>query len=102
MPRLTSMPGRLGAMKPRIAPAPKVVDPFYLSKAWRDLRAAKKAQGPAFCCVCGKGGKLILDHRTERKDGGADLPPLDETDWYCVGHHNGKTAAARAQRVWRR
>ena len=49
--------------------------------------------------MCGAGGKLILDHRVERKDGGADLPGLDELDWYCVGHHNAKTAAAKAARV---
>jgi len=99
--RLTSMPRRLASAAPRIRAMPKQTDPFYTSQAWRDLRKAKRAQGPAFCCKCGAGGKLILDHRVERKDGGADLPPLDQLDWYCVAHPNAKTAAAKAARVTR-
>lgn len=97
--KLKSMPARLGGLKPRLAPMPKVADRFYQSAEWKALRSAKRAQGPAFCCVCGCGGRLILDHREERRDGGADLPGLDGLDWYCTAHHNAKTAAARARRA---
>ncbi|MGX7926472.1 hypothetical protein ACWPMX_07850 [Tsuneonella sp. HG094] len=99
MGRLTALPGRLSRLPSRIAAAPKRADPFYLSAEWKALRAAKRGQGPAFCRVCGCGGRLILDHRVERKDGGADLPSLDQLDWYCTAHHNAKTAAAKAARA---
>lgn len=99
MPRLKQLPPRLGRLPGKLRPMPKVADRFYQSVDWKRLRAEKKAQGPAYCCVCGKGSRLILDHREERKDGGADLPPLDQLDWYCTGHHNAKTAAAKAARA---
>lgn len=99
MVRLKAATSRLGPAKPKLAAAPKRADRFYQSTDWKALRAAKRAEGPASCCMCGKGGRLILDHRAERKDGGADLPSLAELDWYCVGHHNAKTAAAKAARV---
>jgi 5-methylcytosine-specific restriction enzyme A len=89
----------MGFLAPRVKAAPKTVDRFYVSVDWRALRAAKLAQGPAFCCVCGKKGRLILDHRDERSDGGDDLPALDRLDWYCHSHHNTKTAAERARRA---
>lgn len=41
----------------------------------------------------------MLDHRVERKDGGADLPPYAEADWYCAGCHNAKTARVRGERA---
>lgn len=99
MGRLKSLPKRLGGLPSRVKAPPKVADRFYRSVDWRALRAAKRAEGPAFCCVCGSGGKLILDHRVERKDGGADLPSLDELDWYCVADHNRKTAREKARRA---
>lgn len=99
MGRLKASPARLGAMTPKLAAAPKVADRFYQSVDWKRLRAEKKAQGPAYCCVCGSTGRLILDHREERKDGGADLPGLGDLDWYCTADHNRKTARARAARA---
>jgi 5-methylcytosine-specific restriction endonuclease McrA len=100
MGRLTALPPRLTPLAPRLRAMPKAADRFYTSAEWKALRAAKKAAGPAFCCVCGAGRcRLILDHRVERKDGGADLPPLAELDWYCVAHHNAKTARERARRA---
>lgn len=99
MGRLTGLPGRIGGLPPRVAPMEKRAEPFYLSEAWRTLRRAKLAEGPAFCCVCGATGRLILDHREERRDGGSDLPALSELDWYCTADHNRKTAKARAERA---
>ena len=97
------MPSRMGRLPSRVRPLPKRAEAFYRSPEWRRLRAAKLAEGPAYCCVCGCGngsGKgLILDHREERRDGGADLPALDELDWYCTGDHNRKTAVAKAERA---
>jgi 5-methylcytosine-specific restriction endonuclease McrA len=49
--------------------------------------------------VCGGTNRLILDHRVERRDGGADFPPFEEADWFCAGCHNTKTARARALRA---
>lgn len=96
------MPGRLQAMPARVTALPKQVDPFYRSADWQALRKAKLAQGRARCCVCGigmaRGVRMILDHRVERKDGGADNPGLDGLDWFCIAHHNAKTAAAKASR----
>ena len=102
MGRLQAVSGKLGGAPSKLRAAPKVVDRFYQSREWKALRRAKLDQGPASCCVCGAGGKgvrLILDHREERKDGGADLPMLDELDWYCTGHHNAKTAREKARRA---
>lgn len=100
MGRLTQMPGRLAPLAPRVRALPKRAERFYTSAEWKALRRAKLAEGPAFCKTCGKGGPgLILDHRDERKDGGADLPSLAGLDWYCTAHHNAKTAKARAERA---
>lgn len=99
MARLKSLPGRLTALPSRVKAAPKVADRFYTSADWKALRTAKRAQGPAYCRVCGSTARLILDHRVERKDGGADLPSLDQLDWYCTAHHNAKTAKAKAARA---
>ncbi|WP_423804552.1 HNH endonuclease [Novosphingobium lindaniclasticum] len=40
----------------------------------------------------------MLDHKQERKDGGADLDPAN-LEWLCQPHHNRKTAEARARRA---
>lgn len=103
MAQLKGLPRRMGRAPVKVPAPPKQSDRFYQSDEWKKLRKDKLAQGPAFCCVCGTAkGKLILDHREERKDGGADLPSLDQLDWYCVGDHNRKTAAAKAARVRQR
>lgn len=86
-------------MPPRLAPMPKTADPFYQSAAWEAAKRAKRALGNVWCVVCGSTRRLVLDHRIERKDGGADLPPLDELDWLCHVCHQRKTADARARRA---
>ena len=102
--RLRQLPGRMGRLPSRVAFRPKVAESFYLSAEWKAYRAAHRAQtkarhGGVWCCVCGGGGRLILDHVIERRDGGPDFPPFDGAKWYCAGCHNTKTARAKAQRV---
>jgi hypothetical protein len=95
------------ARTPRRVPAlPKKAESFYVSSEWRAYRAwhraeTKRREGGVWCCVCGVGGRLILDHVIERRDGGPDLPGYDGARWYCTGHHNGKTARAKAARMQR-
>jgi len=83
---------------------PKVAERFYLSAGWKDYKRRHRAWtvqrfGGLWCKVCGGTNRLILDHRVERRDGGADFPPFEEADWYCAGCHNTKTARARALRA---
>ena len=104
MGRLTALPSRLSGLPARVKALPKRAEGFYQSAAWKAYRRAHAAwtrarQGGLWCCVCGATGRLILDHRVERKDGGADFPPYEEADWYCTGCHNRKTAEARAKRA---
>ena len=106
MARLTRLPARIGALPARVKAAPKVAEAFYTSAPWRAYRSAhaawtKARQGGLWCCICGGTKRLVLDHRVERKDGGADFPPYEEADWYCAGCHNRKTAEARAKRAGR-
>ncbi|MBD2842696.1 HNH endonuclease [Erythrobacter sp. KMU-140] len=98
------MSARLAGLPPRVRALPKVAERFYTSPEWKDYRKRHRAwtvaqKGGCWCCVCGASGRLILDHRVERRDGGADFPPFDEADWYCTGCHNAKTAEARARRA---
>jgi 5-methylcytosine-specific restriction enzyme A len=102
--------GRLSRIAPRLAePAPrlklpaKLADPFYESTAWRSLALAIKDQRGWQCEACGRDGRktprlMIADHIIERKDGGADLDPLN-IRVLCAGCHNAKTAKARAERA---
>lgn len=94
----------MGGLAARVKALPKAAEGFYLSAEWRAYRAGHKAwtiarQGGLWCCKCGGTNRLILDHRVERRDGGADFPPYDQADWYCTGCHNSKTVAAKAQRA---
>jgi len=106
MGRLRTAPSRIGRPPRRIASPPRKAESFYLSREWRLYRARHKAWtiarlGGLWCAVCGAAGKLILDHKHERRDGGADFPPFDGAEWLCPGCHNAKTARAKAERVAR-
>jgi 5-methylcytosine-specific restriction enzyme A len=99
MGRLTAMPGRLGAMEPKVKAAPKRADPFYLSREWRALLADVIAARGRFCERCGAGGRIIGDHIVELKDGGAALDPAN-VELLCARRcHPAKTARARAARA---
>lgn len=104
MGKLKAMPGRLGAMPAKLRAMPKRAEGFYQSPEWQDYRRRHRAwtvaqQGGVCCAVCGSTHRLILDHRVERRDGGADFPPFEQADWLCGPHHNAKTAKARAARA---
>lgn len=103
MVRLTAMPGRLGGGGQRLAAMPKVADPFYLSREWIALREARR-RDPDYAAAAGRGKpgeRLVLDHVTERKDGGAALDAAN-TQWLTHSEHQAKTAKAKAARARRR
>lgn len=104
------MAARLKTIGPRVAtldtrrvkPAPKQVDDFYSSAAWKQLREAVKAERGHRCQradhTCS--GRLMVDHVIERRDGGADFDRRNLVV-LCEHHHAVKTAAARATRMAR-
>jgi len=100
MGRMKAMPRRVGTMPVRVKAAPKVADPFYLSPAWLALVEQRKL-GPDYAAAKARakpGERLILDHKHERRDGGADLDPAN-TEWLTFSEHQAKTAKARARRA---
>jgi 5-methylcytosine-specific restriction protein A len=102
--RLRQLPARVAALPARVAALPKMAERFYQSAEWLAYRRAHRRwtaerQGGVWCAVCGAGGRLILDHKVERKDGGADFPAFDGAEWLCTSCHNAKTAKARGRRA---
>ena len=100
MGRLKAIGSRVGSMPAKVKAAPKSVEGFYSSAAWRDLvRDRKRDADYALARQRAKPGeRLILDHKVERKDGGADLDPAN-TEWLTFSEHQAKTAKARAARA---
>ncbi|WP_206185850.1 HNH endonuclease [Sphingosinicella sp. BN140058] len=98
MGRLTAFGGRLQPLAPKVKAPIKVVEPFYQSKAWRELVARIKRERGNHCERCGSTKRVIADHKQERKDGGADLDPAN-IELLCFDHHQRKTAKARAARA---
>jgi 5-methylcytosine-specific restriction protein A len=81
--------------------APKSVEPFYSSAAWRRFVAARKLDRDYFAALArrrSRAERVILDHIVERKDGGADLDPTN-TEWLTMSEHQAKTAKRRGQRA---
>lgn len=101
MARLMQAPARVGAAPARIAYAPKVAMAFYSSPEWKALRSArmKDADYRAAKQRAG-GGRVILDHVHEIKDGGAPLDPRN-TQWLTMAEHATKTERAKGARVGR-
>lgn len=100
MGRLKALGARVGSMPAKVRAAPKVAEGFYSSPAWRALVADRK-RDPDYHLArqrARKGERLILDHKIERKDGGADLDPTN-TEWLTFSEHQAKTAKARAARA---
>jgi 5-methylcytosine-specific restriction protein A len=89
-------------------PAEHKANPFYLSKAWRDLVAAIILERGPYCedsrhdsaRTRGPGIRLFGDHIAELKDGGA---PLERSNVLlrCGSCHTRKTIEARAARTAR-
>lgn len=86
-------------------PAPKVADPFYSSREWRQLIARLIEQRGRYCEDTGhdptrpRGGmRLFGDHIRELKDGGAKLDPANIL-LRCGACHTRKTIAERARRM---
>lgn len=100
MGKLKAFGSRLGAMPPKVKMAPKAVERFYSSPQWRGLVADRK-RDPDYLEAKRRarpGERMILDHKVERKDGGADLDPAN-TEWLTFSEHQAKTARARAARA---
>jgi 5-methylcytosine-specific restriction endonuclease McrA len=90
-------------MPARVKARPKVVERFYNSPEWRKLVASIKRERGNWCQRCGSGGRgvrVIGDHIVERRDGGAELDPVN-IELLCAACHNRKTAKAKAARVQR-
>ncbi|PKB19646.1 hypothetical protein B0I00_1886 [Novosphingobium kunmingense] len=102
MVRLVRLAPRLAPMLPRVARAAKVADSFYQSPEWVALRAKRMrdADYREAKARAKPGERLILDHKTERRDGGADLDPAN-TVWLTFSEHQAKTAQAKAERARR-
>lgn len=102
MPKLRTIPPRLSAAAPKLSAAPKQAEGFYRSPAWRNLVAERRRDGDYFAALkrarSDGSRRVILDHVHERKDGGADLDPLN-TKWLTFNEHQRKTAEARSRRA---
>jgi hypothetical protein len=98
--KLKALPDRLRGSAPRLGFMPKSAEPFYQSREWKALVADRK-RDPDYRAAkmrATRGERLILDHKVERKDGGANLDPAN-TEWLTKGEHERKTAAARRARA---
>ena len=101
MGRLKAVPGRIASAPSKVAAAPKTVEPFYRSKGWRELVAARRLDADYFAALRrakAKGERVILDHITERRDGGDDHDP-ENTQWLTHSEHQAKTARERRRRA---
>jgi hypothetical protein len=103
-PRLRILRPALAVLDARTAlPPPKVVDPFYLSPAWRSLVTEIVRERGSLCQdpLCKRANRLVHrifgDHVVELQDGGA---PLDKSNILlrCGACHTRKTLATRAER----
>ena len=86
------------AMAPEIA-AERAGQSIYNTQRWKKLRDEIKRARP-YCSECGatsRQRRLVVDHVTEIKDGGA---PYDPTNLrvLCYSCHGSKTHDAKAKR----
>lgn len=97
--RLRTLGPRLKPVDTRtVRPPPKVVESFYSSTEWKATAAAVKKRDGYACVKCGsRDGRLYVDHKVERKDGGADFEH-DNLWTLCATCHGLKGAAERVKR----
>lgn len=101
MARLSTLRPRVAVLDTRAAkPAPKQVDPYYLSAEHKAWRAAVLRRARYACEKCGRAGhdvRLFADHIVEIRDGGAATDPANG-QCLCGACHTRKTTAERAAR----
>ncbi|NBW12174.1 MAG: HNH endonuclease, partial [Caulobacteraceae bacterium] len=97
---LRGLPGKLGRPAVKVPALPKVAEPFYQSREWIALRERRRADTDYAAAVARAkpGERIVLDHKRERRDGGADLDPAN-TEWLTHSEHQAKTARERARRA---
>jgi 5-methylcytosine-specific restriction enzyme A len=89
----------------RIAPRPKIIDPYYATqehRAWR-IEVCRRAgwrcewidNGQRCTKSAANGDRMAADHIEERRDGGSDL---GTGMCVCGKHHTIKTNRERAMR----
>jgi 5-methylcytosine-specific restriction protein A len=96
-----AVPGSAYCRTHQPARAPKQVDAFYVTPAWRTFRAWYLSRHP--CCeVCLREGRTVpatlVHHRVELKDGGARTAE-ENAEALCVKCHALVTAKNRQQRT---
>lgn len=98
--KLPSMKPGLPSMGAAVPMAPKRAEAFYQSPEWRKLvtrrRLDKDYQQARARAKPGE--RLILDHKVERRDGGADLDPAN-TQWLTHSEHQAKTSRSKRARA---
>ena len=105
MNKLRNLAPLLGRLDTRIArPAPKTVDPHYLTpehRAWRAeviRRSGRRCQDPRCAAPDRSGITLYADHVKELQDGGAPFDPQNGLA-RCGSCHTRKTFEERARRM---
>lgn len=82
-------------------------DPFYQTRAWKQLRADTLKRDGRVCAEPGCTtdmsikGRAIVDHIIPRSLGGADLDP-GNTQVLCSTHHKAKSLREAAARLTRK
>jgi 5-methylcytosine-specific restriction protein A len=96
--RLRTLPPTGRSLGSRLSALPTRTATFYSTPEWRLARTECLRRAGHTCAQCGaKRVRLLADHITELRDGGA---PLDQTNLRCLcwSCHSTKTAAARLRR----
>src|SRR6266540_5070093 len=73
-------------------------DPYYRTKHWKRLRAARLKIDNYMCTVPGCGARaVVVDHITRRRDGGADT--IENTRSLCDEHDRSVKERPNGQRA---
>lgn len=98
-PRLKTLGPRLKPIDTRtVRPPAKVVESFYSTQEWKNTARQIRERDGYKCVKCGNSrDRLYVDHKIERKDGGADY---DHNNLWtlCAICHGAKTTAERVKR----